>query len=262
MKRNLFSIFAALLTTALFTQAVLADELEQSTQAHGGIDAFRNYGTLEYDQNFELTGVMNLKNHQLIDLNSRNVLITSDSYKVGFDGTEAWIVPDMEALGIPPRFYASTPFYFFGLPFLFSDPGVNAEPLGVKELGGKEYDAVKFTYDKGVGDTSDDDYVAYFDKETNRLEVLTYIVTYPLLTQGKPKEELERHAAVYEEWQETGGLIVPKKISFYKWTDDKLGKDSDGFMVFENVTFTQESPDPAVFSKPEGAQVDNSHRAQ
>ena len=262
MKRKLSSIFAVLLITVFYTFDVSADELDQSINAHGGLETFKNYGTLEYDQTFDLTGIMNLQNHQVIDLGSRKVLVTGDTYKIGFDGNEAWIEPNMEALGIPPRFYASTPFYFFGLPFLFADPGVNAEPLGTKELNGEEYDVVKFTYDKGVGDTSDDNYEAYFDKETNQLRVLHYIVTYPPLMQGKSKEELGRHAAVYEEWQEAGGLLVPKKMSFYEWKDEKLGKELHGTMVFENVTFKEESPDPSIFEKPDEAQVDNSHMPQ
>ena len=262
MKNSLFSILGVLLFTLLFLPLTLADELEQSIDAHGGLDLFRSYGTLEYDQSFDLTGIMNLQNHQLIDLNSRNVLITSDDYRLGFDGQEAWIVPNAEALGIPPRFYASTPFYFFGLPFLFADPGVNAESLGTKELNGKEYNVVKFTYDQGVGDTPDDDYIAYFDKETNRLALATYIVTYPVLMQGKSKEELDRSAAVYEEWQEAGGLLVPKKISFYEWTDENLGGESHGTMVFENVSLMGKRPEPKEFTKPQGAQVDDTHMTE
>lgn len=80
--------------------------------------------------------------------------------------------------------------------------------------------------------------------------------------QGKSIDELERHAAVYEAWQEVNGLTVPKKISFYEWSDDKLGDTEVGFMRFENVSFKEESPDPAIFQKPEGAEVDNSHKAQ
>jgi hypothetical protein len=168
----------------------------------------------------------------------------------------------MAALGLPPRFYSSTPFYFFGLPFLFADPGAKIKSLGTKELNGTEYNVVEITYDPGVGDTPDDNYVAYIDKDTNQLKILNYIVTYPPLMQGKSIDELERHAAVYEAWQEVNGLTVPKKISFYEWSDDKLGDTEVGFMRFENVSFKEESPDPAIFQKPEGAEVDNSHKTQ
>jgi hypothetical protein len=37
---------------------------------------------------------------------------------------EVWIKPALDALGgTPPRFYMWTPFYFFGMPFVFADPG-------------------------------------------------------------------------------------------------------------------------------------------
>lgn len=80
--------------------------------------------------------------------------------------------------------------------------------------------------------------------------------------QGKSIDELERHAAVYEEWQEVDGLIVPKKISFYAWSDDKLGESPVGSMSFESVSFKKESPDSSILQKPEGVIVDNSHIAK
>ena len=260
--KKVSSIFSfAILFLIQFTLTSNA-QLNEAYDAHGGLDTFKEYGTLEYDQQMEITGVVNVNDNKLFDLNSRKALITSENYKVGFDGTEAWITPNIEALGIPPRFYALTPFYFFGLPFLFADPGVNLESLGTKELNGKEYDVVKATYDPGIGDTPDDDYVAYIDKDTNQIEVLHYIVTYPPLMQGKSIDELERHAALYEEWQEADGLIVPKKIILYEWSDDKLGDKLVGSMTFENVSFKKGSPNPEVFQKPQGAIVDNSHIAR
>lgn len=261
MKKAL-SIITLALIFVIQLPAFSNAQLEEAYDTHGGLENFKNYGTLQYDQQMEIKGIVNVSDNQLFDLNSRKALITSENYKVGFDATEAWITPNIEALGIPPRFYALTPFYFFGLPFLFADPGVNLESLGTKELNGKEYNVVKATYDAGIGDTPDDDYVAYIDKDTNLIEVLHYIVTYPPLMQGKSIDELERHAAVYEEWQEVDGLIVPKKISFYEWSDDKLGDTAVGSMTFENVIFKKDSPDPTIFQKPEGAIVDDSHKVQ
>ena len=259
MKKLLFVIIVAIILVTQFP--VLSNaQLEETYDAHGGLETFKQFGTLEYDEEMEIVGIVQLNDHQLIDLQFRKILITSDTYKLGLDGNEAWITPNMAALGLPPRFYSSTPFYFFGLPFLFADPGAKIKSLGTKELNGTEYNVVEITYDPGIGDTPDDNYVAYIDKDTNQLKILTYIVTYPPLMQGKSIDELERHAAVYEAWQEVNGLTVPKKISFYEWSDDKLGDTEVGFMRFENVSFKEESPDPAIFQKPEGAEVDNSHK--
>lgn len=254
-------IFLAIL--AMFVSPLSSNaQLEESYSAHGGLETFRDYGTLEYDQSMEIIGAFKLTDHQLIDLNSRKVLITNDRYKIGYDGNEVWITPNMEALGIPPRFYSSTPFYFFGLPFLFADPGANLESLGTKMLNGKEYNAVKVTFDQGIGDTPDDNYVAYVDKETNQLKLVHYIVTYPPLMQGKSINDLERHAVVYDDWQQVGGLVVPKTMTFYAWSDDNLGDTVIGSMTAENVTFKKETPDSTIFEKPPDAVVDNSHKAQ
>ncbi|MEM7007877.1 MAG: DUF6503 family protein [Thermodesulfobacteriota bacterium] len=261
MKR-VFSIIV--LSTALILPLTLfsSAQLDESYEAHGGLETFQKYGGLEYDQQMVISGVINVSDNQVFDLKSRKALITSDKYTVGFDGNEAWITPNVQALGIPPRFYALTPFYFFGLPFLFADPGVNIESLGTKELNGTQYNVIKVTYDPGIGDTPDDDYVVYLDKDTNQIKLVHYIVTYPPLMQGKSVDELERHAAVYEEWQEVGGLVVPKKLSFYEWSDDQLGDSARGYMTFEDVTFSVQTPDPKIFEMPDGAVVDNSHKAQ
>ena len=161
---------------------------------------------------------------------------------------------------MPARFYAFTPFYFFGLPFFFADPGCKHESQGTKTLDGKEYDVVKFFYEAGIGDTPDDNYVAYFDKETHLLKLVHYIVTYPAFTGGKSPDELERQAIVYDEWQKVNGLLVPKKVTSHGWQEGKLISESPRSFSYENVTFKKEQPAAGLFTKPEGAAVDESHK--
>ena len=168
MKRTkIFQVTLHSLAVLIFfsvSSSNLQAQLEEAIKAHGGIDTFNQFGTLEYDLKDFPGPKAALSDHQLFDLYSRHTLITSDTYKIGFDGEHVWIT-DPEALGMPARFYAATPFYFFGLPFLFADPGCKQEFLGSKTLDGKEYDVVKFFYEAGIGDTPDDNYVAYLDKE-------------------------------------------------------------------------------------------------
>ena len=119
--------------------ALPADALDRAIQVHGGLDRFRSFGTLEYD-----VQLGDRSEHHLVDLHSRMVLITADQYTIGFDGTDAWVHPDMEAYGgRNPRFYSSLYFYFFGLPFLLADPGTIREDLGPRSVGEKSYDVVK-----------------------------------------------------------------------------------------------------------------------
>jgi len=263
MKRTkIFQVTLHLLTVLIFfsiSSSNLQAQLHEALKAHGGIETFRQFGTLEYDLKDFPGPKAALNDHQLFDLYSRRALISSDSYRIGFDGEQVWIT-DPEALGMPARFYAFSPFYFLGLPFFFADPGCKHEFLGTKTLDDKEYDVVKFFYEAGIGDTADDNYVAYFDKETHLLNLVHYIVTYPAFTGGKSPDELERHAIVYDEWQKLNGLLVPKKVTSHGWQEGKLISESPRSFSYENVSLKKEQPAAGLFAKPEGTVVDESHK--
>lgn len=251
------SFFLSLLL--LISSNVFA-QLEDALKAHGGIELFRQYGSVEYDlRNWPLGESGFVNDHHLIDLKSRKILITGDRYKVGFDGKDVWALPGDAKLPGPPRFYVSTPFYFFGMPFLFADSGVVQKPLGAKSLNGKPYDVAKMTFKEDVGDTPEDYYIAYFDKKTHLLHLLVYIVTYPPFREGKSVEQLDQHAIVFDGWQKVSGLLVPKKVTFHGWKNDQLG---EAFVscTFENVSFQKGRPDANRFLKLPGAVVDESHK--
>ncbi len=161
----------------------------------------------------------------------------------------------MRSAGCCPRFYMRTPFYFFGMPFVFADPGSKQESLGKKMFRGKEYEALKITFAKGTGDTPDDYYVAYVDPTSDQLTLAVYVVTYPQMRKDKPIDQLERHAIVFDEWQRVDGLLVPKKAQFYKWTGTDLEGDVLGALEYSDVHFLQEPPDAGKFRKPADAVV-------
>ncbi len=192
--------------------------------------------------------------HQLFDLSRRDGLITSDTYKIGARSGEVWVKPDLNALGgMPPRFYMWTPFYFFGMPFVFADPGAVASSLGKKVFQGQEYDVVKIAFKKGTGDTPEDNYVLYIDPKSHQLALASYIVTFPAMRKGKPISELKRHAIVFKEWQRVDGLLVPKVAPFYAWSGADIAGDPLGTVEFSNVHFSKEEPDPTKFAKPADA---------
>ncbi len=230
-------------------------QLDAAFQAHGGLAKWQSYGGVQFDQTWtSAKGVK--KDHQLFDLHSRDGLITSDAYTLGASHGEVWIKPALDALGgTPPRFYMWTPFYFFGMPFVFADPGTVQESLGKKMFQGQEFDAVKVTFKKGTGDSSDDFYTAYVDPKPGQLKLVSYVVTFAALRKDKPIDQLEPHALVFEEWQEAGGLRVPKRGSFYNWKNENIEGEPLGVMEFSNVNFSEKAPDPAKFAKPADAVV-------
>ncbi len=250
LRGSLLIISLLALATPAFAQ------LDRTLAAHGGLDKWRSFGGVEYDVIWKSSKKGDKQEHQLFDLQSRSGLITSDAYSLGSSNGEVWIKPGLDALGgTPPRFYMWTPFYFFGIPFVFADHGAKLESLGKKTFRGQEYDAVRITFGKGTGDTPDDYYVAYLDPKTSQLKLAYYVVTFPTMRKGRPVEELEPHAIVFEEWQPADGLQVPKVAPFYKWTGTDIEGEPLGTLEYSNVHFLKEAPDAAKFAKPSDAVV-------
>ncbi|MEO5721827.1 MAG: DUF6503 family protein [Chthoniobacterales bacterium] len=254
---NRFSVGAALLATALFfiipEQAL--SQVEKAVEAHGGLQKWRSFGAVEYDLVYERPKGEK-RDHQLFNLYTRDGLITADNYTMGASNGEVWIKPNAEALGgTPPRFYMWTPFYFFGMPFVFGDPGVQQESLGEKEFQGRKYNAVKITYKAGTGDSPDDYYIAYVDPASGQLKLSAYVVTYASMRKDKPVEQLEPHAIVFEEWQTVDGLKVPKAAAYFNWKNETIEGDALGRLRFNNVKFSTATPDESRFAKPAEAVI-------
>ena len=230
-------------------------QLERCLDAHGGIGRWQSFGTVEYDLTWENANGAR-KDHQLFNLRTRDGLITSAGYTLGSSQGEVWIKPALEALGgTPPRFYMWTPFYFFGMPFVFADPGAKRESLGKRSFQGREYDAIRVTFQSGTGDSPDDYYVAYVDPNSAQLRLVEYVVTFPSIRKGKPLEQLEPHAILFEEWQQADGLLVPKVARFYNWKEGNIEGEPLGELTFSAAHFSQNTPDGSKFARPADAVV-------
>ena len=223
------------------------DALDRGIAAQGGLTTWHTYHTLEYEQ---VQG--NRRVQHLIDLQTRKTLQTGEAYQLGYDGNDVWVAPSLDAFPGNPRFSNGLDFYFFAIPFVLADPGTNREPLGRVMVDGAEYEAVKISFDAGVGASPDDYYIVHFDAETHRLHVLLYTVTY---RSREPNENY--NARVYEEWQEVGGLVLPRKVTSYRWDNEqrRLGEKRRE-TYYDNVKLSTERPDAMLFAPPEGAEID------
>ncbi len=223
------------------------DALDRGIAAQGGLATWHSYHTLEYEQ---VQGDRRVQH--LIDLHTRKTLQTTEAYQFGYDGTDVWVAPNLDAFPGNPRFSNGLDFYFFAIPFVLADPGTNREHLGRVTVDGAEYEAVKISYDAGVGASPDDYYIVHFDPETHRLHLLLYTVTY---RSQEPNENY--NARVYEEWQEIGGLVLPRKMTSYRWNSEqrRLGEKRRE-TVYDNVRLSTEKPDATRFARPEGAEID------
>ena len=224
----------------------LPKALSQGLEAHGSLERWQKMRTLEYD--IDRGGS---PEHQLIDLHNRKVHLSHENYTVGFDGTEVWVAPNKAAFGKgSARFYHNLIFYFHAIPFVLADPGIQYEELPQKEFEGKLYDAVKISYNKGVGDAPDDYYIAHFDTETHLMKWLLYTVTY---YSGAPGEKY--NALLYDEYEEVNGLKVPKLMKGYKYEDGELG-ELRYERPFNNIKLSESAPDQSIFEMPEAAEID------
>jgi hypothetical protein len=186
-----------------------------------------------------------------IELRSRKTRQENKAFTIGYDGNDVWITPNLAAYSGNPRFYNGLQFYFFSMPFVFADPGVNVTELGERTVAGQAYDVVRITFGDAVGDSPNDPYLAHFDPSTHLLKLLLYTVTFDTGTPGT-----NFNARVYEDWQEVQGLMVPRQIGAYQWEEDgeRLG-ELRGISRFENVEFTSEAPNAALFERPETASI-------
>lgn len=215
----------------------------QALKAHGGVAQWQAQQQLEYD----VYRKGRLLDHQLIALRKRKVLLTSDTYTIGYDGAHHWVSPDTSAFEGDVRFYHNLQFYFMALPFLFADPGIRYEPLEPRTIREKTYDGVRISYKPGVGDASDDQYLAYFDPDTHHLTWLLYTVTY---FSGAPNEKYS--ARWYQAWHEVNGLLLPERVISYRWEKDALGEVRDTTQ-YRNVALSNIPPDESMFLMPTGA---------
>ncbi len=216
-------------------------------EAHGGLDKWSEMKTMEFS--FPKGEAKEL--HQ-VDLPSRKVRISHPDYTVGFDGSEAWVTPSKEAFGSgSPRFYHNLIFYFYAIPYVLADPGINYEVLPDRVLNGKTLDAIKISYNAGVGDAPKDYYIAHFDKETHEFYFLLYTVTY---FSGAANENFG--AIIYDDWTESNGLKVPQSMRGYKWAADTLGEQRYE-RIFSDIKVNATALSDDLFQMPEGAVIDS-----
>ena len=108
--------------------------IAESIEAQGGLEKWLDEEVLEFRWIYHMSdrgpkAVVNTL--QRVDLHSRIAKHeASDSDIVfGWNGTDAWIHPADASFTPPPRFWALTPFYFVGVPFVFADLDANFELL-------------------------------------------------------------------------------------------------------------------------------------
>lgn len=214
-------------------------------QAHGGIAKWEKMNNLC----FEIEKPSGVEVHST-DLKSRKARIEHKDWTIGFDGNEVWLDQDSTYYKGNARFYHNLYFYFYAMPFIVADPGINYSPFQEPlKMDGKTYPGTLISYNDGVGDSPKDEYIIYHDKETGQMAWLGYTVTY----RDNQKKDTFSYIK-YGEWQEVNGLMLPKTITWYTVEDGKPVAPRSS-VTFTKVNVTENQLDASMFTKPEGAEV-------
>ena len=220
-------------------------EITSVFKAHGGMNVWNKMNNLC----FEMEGKSGKEVHT-ISLKDRQSKIETDDWSIGYDGTDVWLLENEEdTYEGNAHFYHNLMFYFYAMPFVLGDEGINYEIMEPAELDGTTYNAIKISYNAGVGDSPEDEYILYSNPETNAMEWLGYTVTY------RDNKKSDKWSYIkYDKWEQVNGLSLPKKLT---WYNVKEGKPTDerNDLRFNKITVTETRLENSVFAKPEGATV-------
>lgn len=213
-------------------------------EKHGGIRSWKSMKSLEYE-----IVRPNGNEKQTIDLISRNDLIETEKYTIGFDGQDSWVKQDSAYYNRNPRFYHNLMFYFYAMPFVLGDNGITYEKAEDLVYEGVSYPGYKISFGTGVGDAPDDNYYIHYDSETKQMAWLGYTVTF-----GRGESNDNVHYIRYNDWKEFNGLVLPNTLTWFQNEGTKLVAPRNT-VEFTNVKVSDERVDMTIFDKPEGAVV-------
>ncbi len=226
-------------------------------EAHGGLDTWYNNGALAFRFNYQpLDGSTQRDSYQTVDTWSNRAKHTSTSDSTahfGWNGKTSWVqAKDSTAFAYDTKFWALTPIYFLGQPFILDGQGVNLELLPQKVYKEKNNDVVKVTFDSGTGDAPDDYYILYFNADSHQLSVIRYIVSYP--GYFKKGEHLPEKFMDVDEFKTVDGIIFPTLFKTHWLIENDMPGEYITKIEVGDIGFVQ-NLDSNFFEAPEGAKI-------
>ncbi len=227
----------------------------KAMEAHGGLAKWYANGPLQFHFNYQpLDGNTPRNTIQISDnwsAKARQKMAVDTSLQFGWDGSRAWALPEASKIPFDARFWALTPYYFVGIPFVLGDEGVNLEELGEGSIDGTIYDLVKATFGEGVGDAPDDFYIIYLHLESGRVAAYRYVVSYPAYFPdgGHTPEKI----MVLVDEQQVNGIIFPKEYHTFMWEDQQKGTYVTNISL-SDLSFLPDLPKD-YFEAPQGAEM-------
>lgn len=193
-----------------------AEEFKKLLNAHGDWSKWVNAKSFSFAMIHETN--LAWENHY-INLTDRKVRIDADTWQAGNDGEKIWISPNRQAFqGNSVRFYHNLYFYFYSIPYIFTDPGVLVEKVENKMLNGQYFETFQVNFEENVGDSPGDHYFMLVDPDTGKLAWVLYSVTF------FDKNNTKMNALKYEDYRNTDGMIFPRVMTGYQYENDSTGR--------------------------------------
>ncbi|WP_108866996.1 DUF6503 family protein [Aquimarina aquimarini] len=230
--------------------SIIDHHLKNIEQAHQK-DNFLKHKAVRFSIDILFGGKQHLTGDITMLTNATKIRIDKkDGSQLLYTKEKVFLSPK-EATDKQSRFDMFTWTYFLGLPYKLNDPGTQWELEKMRPLRGVEHQTARLTFDKGIGDSSDDWYVIYSDPKDHLLKAAAYIVTYG--SDGDiSKAQEDPHAIYYKDFKTIDDIPFATKWEFYTWREDKGGiTDKLGEASITNITFLDE--EGSLFDIPENA---------
>jgi len=229
----------------------------QSMEAHGGLQRFFENGPLSFRFDYvPLDGSTRRYTDETVDT-WRNKAVhwnpEDTTQRFGWDGEKAWKqVTDSTAFPYDMRFWALTPYYLAGSPFILDGEGVQLERLEDKTFKNINYDVIKITFNEGTGDAPDDYYIIYVGKEDRKVAVVRYIVSYPKYFPNggnSPEKLMEVQGTTIID-----GIELPSGFHTHWLTEDQEAGEHITTIKIDQIRFDSEI-EKSYFDVPVGAEI-------
>ncbi len=226
-------------------ESTYPESITKVLNAHGSLEVWKEMETLKFTMRKETGNEITTT-----DLKNRYSIIEMPNHTIGYDGTNAWLQSKGD---IPydgnPKFYYNLMFYFYAMPFVVADDGIIYEEVDPLVFEGKKYPGIKVSFESGVGESSQDEYIVYYDSQTGMMTWLGYTVTYFTKEKSKTWSFIK-----YDEWQAVNGIKLPKQLVWYN-VKDNMPTSKRNVIDFVDIILTESSKGKNAFKMPTGAKV-------
>ena len=216
----------------------LPESLNRVLQYHGGLEKWRNMQSLYFEIE---TDPQNEKH--FVQLWDRRDRVEGSNFTMGYDGEAVWMEADTTYKG-NPEFYHNLMFYFYAMPFVLADPGINYQATEPLTIEGVEYPGIAVSYHQGVGTSSKDQYFLYYHPQTFQMAWLGYTVTY---FSGETSNDI--HWIKYSAWGTFNGLKLPTTMIWYHYENGSPTEPRNS-VQFVNIKISEDAPADNLFVGP------------